>query len=53
MVRIRQCPLDLIPAGLGNNLPVFNAGPARIWGLTAFILAGFLNTCLFPEFSKL
>ena len=39
--------------GLSDNLPVFNAGPHKIWGLTAFVLAGTLNTILFPEFSKL
>jgi hypothetical protein len=42
----------LIFAGVGTMLPVFDTSP-RIWGLTAFILAGVLNSCVFPELAKL
>ncbi len=36
---------------LGVAYPVFNAGPHRIWGLTAFVLAGVLNTVVLPRAS--
>lgn len=32
----------------GVKMPQFDGGPHRIWGLTAYILAGFLNTIVFP-----
>ena len=36
------------PGFPGVKMPQFDGGPHRIWGLTAYILAGFLNTIVFP-----
>eukprot|EP01147_Barroeca_monosierra_P004406 gene4406-6677_t len=35
-------------AGVFGMLPQFDSGPYRIWGVTAYILAGVFNTVLLP-----
>eukprot|EP00048_Salpingoeca_helianthica_P016633 m.233388 g.233388 ORF g.233388 m.233388 type:complete len:224 (+) comp19119_c0_seq1:22-693(+) len=33
----------------GTKMPVFNGGKHRVWGLTAYVLAGLLNGCFLPN----
>ena len=44
-------PLSLqSPLGFpGLKMPQFDAGPHRVWGLTAYVLTGILNEIVFPE----
>ena len=41
----------VLTAGTGAHMPVFLGGPHRIWGLTAYVLNGILNSVLFPQHS--
>eukprot|EP00730_Choanoeca_flexa_P012216 TRINITY_DN3684_c0_g1_i1.p1 TRINITY_DN3684_c0_g1~~TRINITY_DN3684_c0_g1_i1.p1 ORF type:complete len:249 (+),score=42.69 TRINITY_DN3684_c0_g1_i1:789-1535(+) len=34
----------------GIKMPQYDSGPHRVWGLTAYVLTGVLNSIVFPEF---
>lgn len=37
--------------GIRGHVPVFQAGPVPVWGLTAYILDGVLREVVFPAFA--
>jgi hypothetical protein len=38
--------------GFRGNVPVFHGGPKPVWGLTAYILASFLDDVLSPALAE-